>query len=206
MWTGDPRALSAPRPSSCGTLPCLPRGLNAPFSGSGQTGPRDPLWKPGRQSAGRTRPRPTRRPLAPASAFRAEAWPITAARSLGPDVGRPQPWPEGPRTTGWLYPSRAAASPARTSATVSPPRAKQRAAAGVPRKARTAAGDRRRTHRAPASGLQQVLALPGRKTPSPLPGDSEQCRRCRCRCRAAAAEPKERERRTAASARARTER
>lgn len=55
-------------------------------------------------------------------AGRAEAWPTAAARNPGPAAERREPSPEG----------RAAASPARTSATVPPPRAKQRSAAGVP--------------------------------------------------------------------------
>lgn len=47
----------------------------------------------------------------------------------------------------------------------------------------SAAGDRRRTHRAPAGGPRQVLASPGRKTllplpPPPLPGESARSRRC----------------------------
>lgn len=48
----------------------------------------------------------------------------------------------------------------------------------------SAAGDRRRTHRAPAGGPRQVLASPGCKTlpppppPPPLPGESARSRRC----------------------------
>lgn len=67
----------------------------------------------------------------------------------------------------------------------------------------SAAGDGRRTHRAPAGGPRQVFAPPGRKTPRRR-RRSPGTRRQAAVAAAAAAEPEERERRTAASARART--
>lgn len=185
-----PKALSNSGPKGCCAVSRLLQGwLDVPSSGFRPTGPCDPLWKPQKRPTDRRRPRPTLRPRVPKRSGRTEALPIAAARCPGPATECPEPSPEGPRAGGRFYPGRAAASPARTSATVSPPRTKQRAAAGVPRKARPATGIGalaarlsggvgRRTHRAPAGGPRQVLAPPGRRTPlPPLPGDSAQSHR-----------------------------
>ncbi|XP_044898161.1 translation initiation factor IF-2 [Felis catus] len=195
---GDPKALSCSGTSGCSALPRLLRGVNVPSSGFHPTEPRDPLWRARGRPEGRTRLQPTRRPRVPRSAGRAEAWPIAAASSPGPAAERPEPSPEGPRRGGRLSPCRAAASPARTSATVSLSRAKPRAAAGVPRKARPATGigawaaklssSGPAAHSPSAGGRAAAGACSSRPQdaapPPPLPGDSApSCRRRRCRSR-----------------------
>lgn len=113
--------------------------LDIPSSGFRPIGPHDPLWKPGGS------------PQA-AYARGRRAGPAFQGARAGPRPGppprhaaraghrTPRAFPEGPQAGGRLCPGRAGASPARTSATVSPPRAKQRAAAGVSQEAQPATG------------------------------------------------------------------
>lgn len=118
---GDPKALSSSGLSGCSALP-PPAGARLPISpASAHLGHATLFGSPG---GGPQAAYAHGRRAGPAfRGARAELRPgPSPRRAAGPGHQRPEPSPEGPRAEGRLCPSRAAASPARTSTTMSPPR------------------------------------------------------------------------------------